>query len=152
KDRALVMRVASQHPHKHETTDIDYIGSARELGPELEAAAEEIERRRELPETIVATLVERGLFRLLLPRSLGGAELRPAVYVEAMEEVAKHDASIAWCLGRAWGCSMTAAYLAPELAREIFGGRRGIVAWGPPGPAEARAVPGGYRLSGTWSF
>src|SRR4029077_7073730 len=26
------------------------------------------------------------------------------------------------------------------------------VAWGPPGPAEAGGVPGGYRLSGTWSF
>jgi alkylation response protein AidB-like acyl-CoA dehydrogenase len=38
------------------------------------------------------------------------------------------------------------------VAREIFGGRRGIVAWGPPGPAEARTVSGGYRLTGTWSF
>ena len=40
---------------------------------------------------------------------------------------------------------MTAALLDPEVAREIFGGKRGIVAWGPPGPAEARAVAG--RLS-----
>ena len=125
---------------------------ARELGPELDAAAEEIERRRELPEAIVEALVERGLFRLLLPRSCGGAELRPATYVSVIEEVAKHDASVAWCLGQACGCTMTAAYLDPEVAHEIFGGKRGIVAWGPPGPAEARAVPGGYRLTGTWSF
>ena len=74
---------------------------ARELGPELEAAAEEIERRRELPEPIVEALVERGLFRLLLPRALGGAELPPAAYVQVIEEVAKHDASAAWCLGQA---------------------------------------------------
>src|SRR6267142_5066546 len=147
------MRIASQHPHDGETTDIDYIGRARELGPELEAAADEIERRRELPEPIVAALIERGLFRLLLPRALGGAELRPTVYVEVIEEIAKHDASTAWCLGQACGCTMTAAYLDPEVAREIFGGKRGIIAWGPPGAGgEARAVPGGYRLSGTWSF
>ena len=113
---------------------------------------EEIERRRELPEPIVEALVERDLFRLLLPHAFGGGELPPARYVEVVEEVAKHDASTAWCLGQACGCSMTAAYLDPEVAREIFGGKRGIVAWGPPGPAEARAVPGGYRLSGTWSF
>src|SRR5712671_8008377 len=130
----------------------DYIERARELGPELDAAAEEIELRRELPESIVEALVERGLFRLLLPRSLGGAELPPAVYVQVIEEVAKHDASTAWCLGQATGCTMTSALLEPEVACEIFGGKRGIVAWGPPGPAEARAVPGGYRLSGTWSF
>jgi indole-3-acetate monooxygenase len=69
-----------------------------------------------------------------------------------IEEIAKHDASTAWCLGQACGCTMTSAYLDPDVAREIFGGKRGIVAWGPPGPAEARAVPGGYRLTGTWSF
>jgi indole-3-acetate monooxygenase len=135
-----------------DATDADYLRRARELGPELDAAAEEIERRRELPEAIVEALVERGLFRLLLPRSCGGAELRPAAYVSVIEEVAKHDASVAWCLGQACGCTMTSAYLDPAVAREIFGGKRGIVAWGPPGPAEARAVPGGYRLTGTWSF
>jgi len=130
----------------------DYIERARELGPRLDAAAVEIELRRELPEPIVEGLVERGLFRLLLPRALGGAELPPAVYVQVIEEVAKHDASTAWCLGQATGCTMTSALLEPEVACEIFGGKRGIVAWGPPGPAEARTVPGGYRLSGTWSF
>jgi alkylation response protein AidB-like acyl-CoA dehydrogenase len=135
-----------------DATDADYLRRARELGPQLDAADEEIERRRKLPEAIVDALVERGLFRLLLPRSHGGAELRPAAYVSVIEEVAKHDASVAWCLGQACGCAMTSAYLEPAVAREIFGGKRGIVAWGPPGPAEARAVPGGYRLTGTWSF
>src|SRR6266851_6061672 len=96
--------------------------------------------------------IERGFFRLLLPRALGGAELPPMIYVGVIEEVAKHDASTAWCLGQACGCTMTSAYLDPEAARKIFGGKRGIVAWGPPGPAVARAAPGGYRLTGTWSF
>ena len=135
-----------------DATDADCLRRARELGPELDAAADEIERRRELPDAIVEALVERGLFRLLLPRNHGGAELRPAAYVSVIEEVAKHDASVAWCLGQACGCTMTSAHLDPAVAREIFGGKRGIVAWGPPGPAEARAVPGGYRLTGTWSF
>jgi alkylation response protein AidB-like acyl-CoA dehydrogenase len=125
---------------------------ARALGPQLAAASDEIERRRELPEPVVDALAERGLFRLLLPRSLGGAELSPAAYVPVIEAIAKHDASTAWCLGQACGCSMTAAYLEPEIGREIFGPPRGIVAWGPPGPGEARAAPGGYRLTGTWSF
>jgi alkylation response protein AidB-like acyl-CoA dehydrogenase len=130
----------------------DYVERARELGPKLEAAAVEIERRRELPEQLVEALADCGLFRLLLPRSLGGAELPPASFVQVIEEVAKHDASTAWCLGQATGCTMTAAFLDPGVAREIFGGKLGIVAWGPPGPAEARAVPSGYRLTGTWSF
>jgi len=146
------MSVIFPQPQGAEPPDLDYLRRAQELGPELEAAGEDIERRRELPEAIVEALIERGLFRLLLPRALGGVELRPAAYVAVIEEIAKHDASTAWCLGQACGCTMTSAYLDPDVAREIFGGKRGIVAWGPPGPAEARAVPGGYRLTGTWSF
>ena len=110
----------------------------------MDAAAEEIERRRELPEPIVEALVDLGLFRLLLPRSLDGAELPPAAYVQVIEEVAKHDASTAWCLGQANGCTMTAALLDPEVAREIFGERPGIVAWGRPArprPARSRRLP-----------
>ena len=136
------------------TADIsptDYLRRARELAPDIAAAADEIECRRELPEAVVDALVERGLFRLLLPRSLGGAELLPADFVPVIEEIAKADASTAWCLNQASGCSMTVAYLEPEAACEIFGGPRGILAWG-PGPGTARVVDGGYRVSAIWSF
>src|SRR4029077_19502476 len=129
----------------------DYLARARELAPTLTAAADEIERRRELPDAVVAALVERGLYRLLLPRSLGGAELLPADFVPVIEEIAKADASTAWCLNQASGCSMTAAYLEPEAASEIFGGPRGILAWG-PGPGTERVVDGGYRVTASWSF
>jgi alkylation response protein AidB-like acyl-CoA dehydrogenase len=128
-----------------------YVARIREIAPALAAAGDEIDRRRELPEAIVEALVERGLFRLLLPASLGGAELLPAQYVPIIEELAKTNASTAWCVNQNSGCSMTAAHLAPEVAREIFGGPRGMLAWG-PGPGEARMVPGGYRVTATWAF
>ena len=129
----------------------DYLERAREFAPKLAAAAPEIEQRRELPEPIVAGLIERGFFRLLLPRSLGGAELLPAPYVQVIQEIAKADASTAWCLNQAAGCAMTAAYLEPDAAEEIFGGPHGILAWG-PGPGKARRVKGGYRVTASWSF
>ena len=129
----------------------EYLERARAFVPELAAAAPEIERQRELPESIVAAMVERGFFRMLLPRSLGGAELPPAPYVRVVEEIAKGDASAAWCLNQGAGCSMTAAYLDPAAAKEVFGGPRGILAWG-PGPGKARIVDGGYRVTATWSF
>jgi indole-3-acetate monooxygenase len=129
----------------------DYLARIREMAPDLAAAGDEIDRRRELPERIVDALIERGLFRLLLPRSLGGAELLPAQYVPIVEQLAMTDASIAWCVNQNSGCSMTAAYLTPEVAAEIFGQPRGILAWG-PGPGEARIVAGGYRVTATWAF
>jgi alkylation response protein AidB-like acyl-CoA dehydrogenase len=47
---------------------------------------------------------------------------------------------------------MTAAYLSPDTAREIFGDPRAVLAWGPSNDAKAVAVDGGYRITGTWSF
>jgi hypothetical protein len=56
---------------------LDYVARTRSLGPALAPAADEIERNRELPKTIVSAMIEHGLFRLLQSRSLGGAELDP---------------------------------------------------------------------------
>jgi len=133
---------------------LDYLERAREITPMLAAAADEIEERRELPERVVEALIERGFFRMLLPRSLGGAELDPLTYVQVLEEIAKADPSTAWCLGQNSGCSMTAPYLDPAVAREIFGPPRGILAWGPelPGAGRGVAVEGGIRVTGRWGF
>src|SRR5580704_11395012 len=129
----------------------DYLARVRDIAPALAAAGPEIDRDRELPPAIVDAFVDAGLFRLLLPRSLEGAELLPAEYEPIIEEIAKTDASAAWCINQNSGCSMTAAYLAPEVAKEIFGGPRGILAWG-PGPGDARMALGGYRVTASWSF
>ena len=130
----------------------DYLARASSLGPLLAEAADEIERNRELPASVVAALIENGLFRLLQPRSLGGAELDPMTYTQVVEQIASHDASTGWCVEQANGCSMAAAFLDPEVAQEIFGPPDGIVAWGPVGRAELRAGPGGFRLTGAWNF
>jgi alkylation response protein AidB-like acyl-CoA dehydrogenase len=134
----------------HDTPD--YLARARSLGPLLTAAADEIERNRELPASILSALIDNGLFRLLQPRSQGGAELDPMTYTRVVEEIASHDASTGWCVEQANGCSMVAAFLDPEVAHEIFGPPDGIVAWGPVGPADLREVPGGFRLTGAWNF
>jgi alkylation response protein AidB-like acyl-CoA dehydrogenase len=128
-----------------------HLARARRLAPEIAAFAERIETERRLPEELIALLHEAGLYRLLLPRSLGGAELDPSSFVEIIETIAMADASTAWCLCQAAGCSMVAAFLKPEVAEAIFGDRRAILAWG-PGPARAVAGDGAYRVSGNWSF
>src|SRR3981189_571264 len=132
----------------------DYLARARELRPMLAAAGDEIERRREVTPEGVEALIERGIFKMLVPKSIGGAELDPLTYTAVLEELARGDGSTAWCLGQNSGCSMIAPYLAPEIAREIFGPRQGILAWGPDVPNAGRcvAVEGGYRLSGQWGF
>ena len=126
---------------------------ARGLASRIAASGDEIEQRRRLPDALVDALHEAGLFRLLLPRLLGGAELDPPTFVQVTEALARVDASTAWVICQTNGCSMVAAYLAPDIAGEIFGGERaGVLAWGPPSASRAVAVDGGYRLSGTFNF
>jgi alkylation response protein AidB-like acyl-CoA dehydrogenase len=67
------------------------------------------------------------------------------------EEIAKADASTAWCLGQCSVCAMTAAYLDADAANEIFNVAPGILAWGAINH-EAQVVPGGYKASARWDF
>jgi alkylation response protein AidB-like acyl-CoA dehydrogenase len=128
-----------------------YVARVADLAPLIARSADEAERLRQLPATLVHALHDAGIFRLLLPKVLGGAELDPVSFVEVTEAIAKIDGSTAWCVCQNNGCSMVAAYLPPATAAEIFGDPRGVLAWG-PGPSRAVAVDGGYRISGTWSF
>src|ERR1700751_2884537 len=75
-------------------TRTDPVARARELGPEISAAADEIERTRRVPAALLERMTDFRLFRMVLPRSAGGDEVDPAVYVAALEEIARHDASI----------------------------------------------------------
>jgi len=133
--------------------DAGPIERARALRPLIERAAPEIEQNRSLSSDIFAALHDANLFRLLLPRRFGGEELEPATFVATIEEIANADASTAWCVAQASGCSLAAAYLEPEVARDIFGVARAVLAWGPFTPnAKATAVDGGYRVTGTWQY
>ena len=69
-------------------TSSDPFARARELGAEIVAAADEIERTRRIPEALLERLHAPRLFRMLLPRAAGGDETEPALYVAAIEELA----------------------------------------------------------------
>jgi alkylation response protein AidB-like acyl-CoA dehydrogenase len=130
---------------------IDLVERARALAPLIMGDADEIERTRRLTPAVTQALIENGLYRALLPQSLGGAELSLETFMQMQEEVAKADASTAWCLGQCSVCAMTAAYLDPGTANEIFNVAPGILAWGAINH-EVQAVAGGYRASARWDF
>ena len=130
----------------------DHIARARKLAPLLAAAAPRIDAACELPSDVLDAMHAEGMFRLLVPRSIGGAELDPATYIQCVEAIAGGDASVAWCMNQGSGCSMSAGYLDPDVAREVFGGKRDVLAWGMGPGAKAIRVEGGWRITGNWAF
>lgn len=133
------------------TPEFGLVERARAIAPLIAGEANEIERTRRLTPSVVDALIENGLYRALLPQSLGGSEAPPEIFMQMLEEIAKADASTAWCLGQCSVCAMIAAALDHDTAHEIFNTAPGILAWGAVAH-EARAVEGGYRVTARWDF
>jgi alkylation response protein AidB-like acyl-CoA dehydrogenase len=130
----------------------EYVARARALVPLLDAAAPRIEAACQLPEDVLDAMHAARMFHLLVPRSIGGVELSPSIYIQAVEQIARGDASAAWCMNQHSGCSVSAAYLSEAAAREMFGGPRDALAWGQTPGARAVRTEGGWRLTCHGSF
>ncbi len=128
------------------------LARARGLIPLLRDAADRIEAGTELPTDVLDAMFDAGMFKLLLPRAFGGFELAPVDYIQCVEAIPEGDASAGWGMNQGSGCSMASAYVAPAVAREIWGGPRDVVAWGQGPGAKAVRTEGGWLVTGTWSF
>jgi indole-3-acetate monooxygenase len=111
------------------------------------------DRTRAIPEAVVDALRDAGVFRLLAPSSIGGAETDPLTFLRVVEEVSYADGSAGWCT-MIGGCYATfGGMLPPEGAREIFGDPATISAGNfRPDKGMADEVDGGYRVSGRWEL
>jgi len=136
---------------KDEASSQQIVVAARSLRPFIEACADEIDRQAALPSRLVSALVNAGLFRMTLPRSIGGLETPLPVYAEAVEEIAQADASTGWCMAQNAGVAVAAGAMTHEGALEVFGAPD-LRSAGGYGPAKAVRVPGGYRLTGEWRY
>lgn len=127
--------------------------AARALSPTIRSCADRIEADRELPRPLFEALADADMFKLGLPRSLGGVEIDLPTFVEVLEELGKADASTAWLVNQ---CSIFATYaarMAPVAARLIWTDTpRSVVANTSMPTAEAEPVPGGYRVTGRHRF
>jgi alkylation response protein AidB-like acyl-CoA dehydrogenase len=130
----------------------DPVDRARDLGPSIAAAGDEIERSQIIPEPLLTRIHGARLARMLLPRSVGGDQVDPWIYLHAIEEIGRNDASVAWNLFVANSAALIAPFIPLETARAIWADPRTIISWGPPNQYTARAVPGGYHVSGEWNF
>ncbi|UOQ59568.1 acyl-CoA dehydrogenase family protein [Leucobacter rhizosphaerae] len=125
------------------------IESVRPLEPMILAAEATIEDERRMPAEITDALYETGMYRAFLPAELGGLDVHPLEWLEAVEELSRMNGSVGWlCMlhtGSTWA--------QPEAMREILKTERWITA-GNVGRASgiARKVEGGYMVTGKWPF
>lgn len=133
-------------------TAADPVERARNVLELLAAAGPRIEAARELPADVIAAFHKERIFRVLLPKSLGGDAADLVTFAKFIETIATVDASAAWVVGQGGGCAMGAAFLSPAAQQRLFGAPNSVLAWGAGVQGKATAVDGGYRVTGTWTF
>jgi len=132
--------------------DNGIVTKLQRLLPDIRARRFDIEQARRLPRELVADLRHTGVFRLSVPRALGGQEASPVDIMRAIETVATADGSTGWCVMVGTGNNVAAGYMGEAGAREVFADPNvptvGVAA---PTGAAVRA-DGGVRVSGRWAF
>src|SRR5262245_46456765 len=108
-----------------------------------------------LTDKTIQALWDGGFFGMWIPREFGGVEAAPIEALGTVEELSYSDGSTGWvfmALEVAMGSA--AAYLPAGTAKELFGkGRWPLIAGqGAPLTNKGVAAPGGYQLTGKWSY
>ena len=119
--------------------------------PRIFAERDRIEASRRLPENLGRELAHAGFFRIFVPEAYGGLDLTPVEALEIFEELARADASVAWCVWNG-NTHWTAAQLSPEAARTIHADPDVITANSTRTSGQAQVVPGGFLVNGRWSL
>jgi alkylation response protein AidB-like acyl-CoA dehydrogenase len=147
---AAPARPAGAVPRYHRD---DLLAAVRALAPRLRVAANDVEARRSLSEPLVQAMVDAGLYRLLLPGSLGGGEIHPLTYFDVVEALAQVDSAAAWSVLISTSTMTMAVRGLPDetLATMFTSPRQTIMAGSGPPRGRAIAAPGGYQLTGRWS-
>ena len=129
------------------------ISDVASLTPVIRDECVVVDRARALPATVVDVLRNAGVFQLLVPRAVGGAETDPLTFLRVVEQVSYADGSAGWCTMIGGGYGIFGGMLPPEGAREIFGDPATISAGNfRPDKGMAEVIDGGYRVSGCWEL
>ena len=136
----------------HVNAAAPYLDALDAIAPLVAAEAEHSEREARTTAPVAERIVDAGLYRLWLPRSIDAPELEMPAALEVFEAASRIDGSFGWAVTIGTGGGLFAGALEPATAAEIFGPREALIAGsGKPG-GTARPVDSGYLAGGHWNF
>jgi alkylation response protein AidB-like acyl-CoA dehydrogenase len=131
---------------------MNLVSAARALRADIAAHVDAMEAERSMPAPLSDRIRDAGLYAMLMPSDLGGGEVSPQTYFDAVEAVAEADASAGWCTMISASTAYLSAFLPRDVARTLFG-TAGTVASGVFAPMGKAVTEGdSYRLAGRWRW
>ena len=136
--------------------DIDaqpLVQAAAAMRPMLRRYQEELEQEQRLPRALVEELEAAGFYRMLIPRSLGGLQVDPLTYLRVVELLAEGCGSVGWNVCNNSIGQLVTLGLPDDGVRELHAnGPARLAGTAVQGGGQAVPAPGGYRVTGRWTF
>jgi alkylation response protein AidB-like acyl-CoA dehydrogenase/flavin reductase (DIM6/NTAB) family NADH-FMN oxidoreductase RutF len=121
--------------------------------PAIKQRALATERARCVPEDNIEALRAAGLFKVVQPREFGGYEYDFHVLVDLVVEIGRACASTAWVAGLLAAHQWLLGNMPLQAQQDVWDADANSLLCGSYAPtSKAVAEPGGYRLTGRWSF
>lgn len=119
---------------------------------ELRARRKEFERLALIPQDVIERFRQVGVYRALVPRSLGGDEMSPADFCRLVERISVADGSAGWVAS--FGVSvMYLSSLPLATLHEIYADGPDVVFAGALFPQQlAQVKTDGIHISGRWKY
>ena len=132
-------------------TSEELVARAAAMVPQLRARADEIEKARKVPSDVIEMFKEAGFFRILQPKSHGGWEMNPIVFMRVLNELGRGCCASAWNLMILGVHNWEFGIMNPRAADEVWGeDNQTIIASSYAPTGELTKVEGGWRLKGKW--
>lgn len=126
---------------------------AADLAPTLRARAAEAETLRRLPDESIQDLRKAGLFKLMLPKRVGGHQASLHQFIDVVSEVARGCGSTGWVVGVVNAHNWLLGLFPTQAQDDVFTVQPDAIISAVIGPrGKATQVPGGYRVNGFWPF
>ncbi|WP_116366524.1 acyl-CoA dehydrogenase family protein [Parahaliea mediterranea] len=129
------------------------LDAAQAMQGTLRARSAACNAGRSVPAETIEDFRNAGFFRMLQPRRYGGLELSPSVFYEVNLALARACPSSAWVMAVVGVHNWQLALFDARAAEDVWGDEPATLissSYAPVG--RIRAVDGGYRLSGKYSF
>ena len=135
-------------------TAVELLGRASELIPVLKERAARTEELRRVPDETVKDLLSSGLYRVGVPKRVGGLDLDYGLVLDVAAELGRGCAATSWCYCLWAAHAWLIGYWPLQAQEEVFGTNPDALCSSSLNVGKSKCIPveGGYRLSGRWEF
>jgi 3-hydroxy-9,10-secoandrosta-1,3,5(10)-triene-9,17-dione monooxygenase len=129
------------------------VDEARRLAPHIAGRVAEGEELRRMPDETWSLLNGAGILRAMQPKRWGGGEVPAREFADMIVEVSRASGSAGWVAGVIGVHPWHLALFSDEAQQELWADDPSTMhssSYAPVG--KVTAAPGGYKLSGHWSF